>query len=421
MGLLLCAVSLAVGVIASFGLSTLTYALRDFSHGKLADYLGRHNGDHWFESLTERTDQYVVATAVCRMAANLLIWASIYALLADQGTAARYGETIALAALITLTSSIVAPHAFAKYLAEPIIGFSAPLLDCIRILFQPLTWIMDRIDGAVRGALAVEDEVEQDEIEQEIMSVVEEGEKEGVVDEQERELIENVIEFGDATAGQIMTPRSDIAAMDVSGSLDEARSLIEASGHSRLPIFDQTLDKVVGILHARDLIKALGGSRRPADLRSVIRPAMFVPETKPLRSLLNDFRHQKSHIAIVLDEYGGASGLVTIEDVLEELVGEIADEHEPSEPAMFRKAPDGSVEADARLPVSELNQHMNLSLPEDAGYETLGGFLMSSLGRIPEKGDVFDFQSTRFTIVDAEPKRINRVKIEPVQAAARTP
>ncbi|HUB27021.1 MAG TPA: transporter associated domain-containing protein, partial [Tepidisphaeraceae bacterium] len=185
---------------------------------------------------------------------------------------------------------------------------------------------------------------------------------------------------------------------------------------SRLPVYEGTLDRIVGILFARDLIKFLGRNV-PFQMRSAIRPATFVPETKPLRDLLTEFRQQKMHIAIVLDEYGGTAGLVTIEDVLEELVGEIADEHEPVEPAMLKRLADGVAEADARLPVSELNRQLALTLPENAGYETVGGFLSTSLGRIPEKGVVYEAEQARFTVLDAEPRKVNRVKIELLQKA----
>ena len=139
------------------------------------------------------------------------------------------------------------------------------------------------------------------------------------------------------------------------------------------------------------------------DIRTAMRPPIFVPETKPLRDLLKDFRLQKVHIAVVLDEYGGTAGLVTIEDILEELVGEISDEHEPTEPAMFKRLDDRAAEADARIHIDELNRLMGLSLPEDAGYETLGGFLSTSLAKIPEKGAVFEQDGAHYTVLDAQP------------------
>ena len=421
MSLYLYCLILVVTVAASLYFSTLTYSLRDFSRGKLADFLGLHNGDRWFETLTEQTDQYIFATAVFRMLAGLLMWVSLFAIQAslDIARPIRYGGVIAIAAIVSLFFTIALPLVLARYLAEQFIGYSAPLLNVTRILLSPLAPMMTQLDATARRFLEVPKETEPQEFEQDILLVVEEGEKEGVVDEQERALIENVIEFRDTTAGHIMTPRTDIVALDLEAALDEARATIETSGHSRIPVYEGTLDKIVGILYARDLIKSIPHPDRLAadqtavfDMRSVIRRAMFVPETKPLRNLLTDFRVQKVHVAIVLDEYGGTSGLVTIEDVLEELVGEIADEHEPREAALFRKTGDLTAEADARLPVAELNAQFHLAVPEDAGYETIGGFLMSAMGRIPEKGAVFEHNGSRFTVLEAEPQRINRVKIE---------
>ncbi|MGA2230220.1 MAG: hemolysin family protein [Tepidisphaeraceae bacterium] len=411
---LLSAAALFIAALATLYFSILTYSLRDFSRAKLAEFLGRHNGDQWFESLTEKTDQHIVVTAVFRMLCNLSIWLSLLALTRDawDDPIERYGEVIVFSALVSLVCSIALPLTIAKYAAESAIGYSAPMLAWLGVLLSPLGLVLAAIDKITRRALDVKTETEPESYEKEILSAVEEGEKEGVVDEQERELIENVIEFRDATAGHIMTARTEIAALELPGSLQEARKAIENSGYSRLPVYEGSLDSVAGILYARDLIKFLGHAERPFDLRSLIRPAMFVPETKPLQNLLTDFRHQKVHIAIVLDEYGGTAGLVTIEDILEELVGEIADEHEAAEPPTFKKTGENSGEADARMPVTDLNRQMGLNLPTDAGYETLAGYLMNSLGRIPEKGTTLEIDGTRFTVLDAEPQKINRVQIE---------
>jgi CBS domain containing-hemolysin-like protein len=143
-----------------------------------------------------------------------------------------------------------------------------------------------------------------------------------------------------------------------------------------------------------------------------MRPAFFVPETKLLRHLLSDFRAQKVHIAVVLDEYGSTAGLITIEDILEELVGEISDEHEPLEPALFKKIDDRNAEADAKISIEQLNRLLPISIPEGSGFETLGGFLISSLSRIPEKGSALELDGVRYTVLDAEPQRVKRVKIE---------
>jgi CBS domain containing-hemolysin-like protein len=235
-------------------------------------------------------------------------------------------------------------------------------------------------------------------------------------------MIESVIEFRATQAGQIMTARPEIVGLDLHATLTEVKRTLEESGHSRVPVYDGTLDHIVGVLYARDLLKHLGLPPENFNIRSAIRPAIYVPETKPLRDLLNDFRLQKVHIAIILDEYGGTAGLVTIEDILEELVGDISDEHEPTEPAMLRRLDDQTWEADARVYLDELNRQVGLTIPEDQGYDTLGGFVSTTLGRIPTPGAQFEHSHARYTVLDAEPQKINRVKIEllpvPVEAGA---
>lgn len=262
---------------------------------------------------------------------------------------------------------------------------------------------------------------EPEQIEKDILSAVEDGEEEGVVDAQEREMIESVIEFHDIEVSQTMTARPEIVAIELAATLDEVKRITEESGHSRIPVIDGTLDHIIGILYARDLLKHLGRPPEEFDIRSAMRPAMFVPESKLVRDLLLDFRMQKVHIAIVLDEYGGTAGLVTIEDILEELVGEISDEHEPQEPAMLKRIDELTYEADARLYIDEVNRQLGLNLPEDAGYDTLGGFVSTTLGRIPQKGTTFQADGARYTVIDAEPQRVKRLKVELIPQTAGKP
>jgi CBS domain containing-hemolysin-like protein len=321
-----------------------------------------------------------------------------------------------VATLVTLFCSVMVPNALTRHSGDAIVGAFVRPLHALRVTLLPVTKLMHGIDSLVaRGVGRASAEAPQrieDEIEKEILSVVEEGEKEGVVDEEEREMIESVIQFHDTTAGQIMTARPEIVGIDIGSGLALIKQTLEESGHSRLPVYDGTLDHVVGILYARDLLHHLGQPAGQFNVRSAMRPAFFVPEVKPLRDLLHDFRLQKIHIAIVLDEYGGTAGLVTIEDVLEELVGDISDEHEPVEPAMFKRIDDLTMEADARIYVDELNRLAGLNLPEDAGYDTLGGFVSTTLGRIPEAGVSFSHDGARFVVLDAEPQKVKRVKIE---------
>jgi putative hemolysin len=421
---LLLALFTFLSVLASLFFSTLTYSLRDFSRARLAEYLELHGRSRWLDPTWDHRQDLIFITAFWRLLANTLVLLGMLRLFAAPGRSINIEYLLGtLATMITLlVASVAVPHAAARYAGAKIIGAFVALLGALRFVMLPITKIMHATDDLVRRAAGASGEPEPQEIEQEIMSVVEEGEKEGVVDEEEREMIESVIEFRATQAGQIMTARPEIVGLDLHATLNEVKRTLEESGHSRVPVYDGTLDHIVGVLYARDLLKHLGLPPENFNIRSAIRPAIYVPETKPLRDLLNDFRLQKVHIAIILDEYGGTAGLVTIEDILEELVGDISDEHEPTEPAMLRRLDDQTWEADARVYLDELNRQVGLTIPEDQGYDTLGGFVSTTLGRIPTPGAQFEHANTKYTVLDAEPQKINRVKIEllpvPVEAGA---
>jgi putative hemolysin len=420
-----------IASLMSLMFSTLTYSLRDFSKAKLEEYLARHNKSEWFEKTIALQSDLAFATAVGRLLANILVLIGIMHFLRVQAHGwsdwAQYLVAIVMTGFITLLSSVAVPHALAEHAGEKFIGSHVKFLHALLIVMTPATRVMHAIDRTVAQATDATgpDAANQTEhdIEQEILSVVEEGEKEGVMDAQERVMIESVIQFRDTSVGQVMTARPDIIAMPITASLDEVKQLLDDSGHSRVPVYESTLDHIVGILYARDLLKHLGLPPEQFNIRSAIRSAFYVPETKPLRDLLRDFRQKKVHMAIVLDEYGGTAGLVTIEDVLEELVGDISDEHEPHEPSMIKRLNETTVEADARVRLEDFNRVLGVNLPEDAGYETLGGFISNTLGRIPQAGSQFDHPGLHFTILDAEPQKLNRVKIEliPQPADAQTP
>jgi CBS domain containing-hemolysin-like protein len=225
-----------------------------------------------------------------------------------------------------------------------------------------------------------------------------------------------------------MTARPDIVALPVTATLEHLVSQIETSGHSRLPIMDGDVDHILGILYARDLITILGDAklRQNFELRKCLRQVLYIPESKPLKDLLQEFRLRKVHMAIVLDEFGGTAGLITIEDVLEELVGEISDEHEPAAPPALQKLDDATWDIDASTYIDEVNTVVGLKLPEDDGYETLAGYISSTLGRIPEAGEEFETPGamgsvetnsqsasylTHWKVLDAEPTRVKRIRL----------
>jgi putative hemolysin len=414
-------VTMFVAAVGSLLFSTLTYSLRDLSRTRLADYLQRHRRPHLLEPIVEHLNELIFVTATIRVLTNTLIALASVWLCQPliRNMAVRDIVIFFLACAITLVFSVALPQAVTRYAGDAVVGASARPLHVMRLIFKPLAWVMHLSDRFVRnasGAASVAREELEQTVEDNILSAVEEGAEQGVVDAQEREMFESVIEFHDSTAGQIMTARTDIAALDIKSNLQQVKQAIEASGHSRIPVHEGTLDQIVGILYARDLLKHLGLPPEQFDIRTAMRTALFVPETTPLADLLYDFRKRKIHIAIVLDEYGGTTGLVTIEDILKALVGEISDEHEPVEPRMFKRIDDHTIEADARIDIEELNRLTTLNLPEDAGYATLGGFILATLGRIPEAGFTLDQNGVKYTVLEAEPQRVKRIRIEQAPA-----
>ncbi|CAN5443391.1 CNNM domain-containing protein [soil metagenome] len=400
--------------------SSLTYSLRDFSKSKFAEKLGKLGMDDWYSQTIDKSGDLVFITAIGRLFANLFVFIGVlHATRVIMGVGqewTRYGIAVVLTSVITLFVSVAIPHALAEHVAEALIAHSVRFLHGLRIVLGPFTQVMHSVDRAVRNlAGRREGEVDpqrEEQIEQEILSAIEAGEKEGVVDEQEREMIESVIEFGDITVADAMTPRPDIIGVPLTAHLEQVKSIFEESGHSRLPVYEGTLDRMVGVLYARDLIRLLGEPADAFSLKLSMRAPVYVPQSKPLRDLLNDFREHKVHMAIVLDEYSGTAGLVTIEDVFKHLVGEISDEHEPSEPTLIKRTDERTSDVDARIYIEQLNRLMNLDIPDDAGYETLGGFVSTTLGRIPEPGTSFERNGVRYTVIDAEPQRVNHVRIE---------
>jgi CBS domain containing-hemolysin-like protein len=407
-------VLILASVVASLFFSTLSYALRDYSRARLGDYLDLHGKSRLLDPLVEHTHDLVFVTALGRLVMNVVIL--LATLRAFEGVGqhwfSQYLWATTITVVITLFCSVAIPHAVASRAAEPIVGVFAGFLLGMRIALMPFTKVMHWVDTLVGRLAGGNKAAEPQQIEQEILDVVNQGQKEGIVDQQEREMIESVIEFRDTQVGQIMTARPEIVALEIHASLPEVKRTLEESGHSRIPVYDGTLDHIVGILYARDLLKHLGQPPEQFNVRSAIRPAVFVPEIKPLRDLLKEFRQQKVHIAIVADEYGGTAGLVTIEDILEELVGEISDEHEPIEPSMFKRLDDRTADVDARMYIGDVNRLLGLDLPDDAGYETLGGFVSVQMGRIPPEGAHFEHEGVRYTITAAEPQKVNRIKIE---------
>jgi putative hemolysin len=231
------------------------------------------------------------------------------------------------------------------------------------------------------------------------------GRREGAIDEDEWRVVSNVINLDQIRVAEVMTPRTSMEAVEVNDGVSTAKSLILETGHMRIPVYEENLDNIVGVLLARDVFQA--DQAGIIDLREVMREPRFVPEGKPVEDLIPEMREERINLAIVVDEYGGTAGLVTLEDLIEEIVGEIQDEHE-IEPLAFEEVEAGEVRIAGQVPVWEVNERFDLDLPEDI-YETIGGFIFGHLGRIGRPGDEVAVAGGVFRVVAMDGRRIARV------------
>lgn len=248
--------------------------------------------------------------------------------------------------------------------------------------------------------------------EEEIRTIAETAEQSGEIELEERELLHSVFEFGDTIAREVMTPRVDLDSMPVNSDPADIVKLIRASGHSRIPLYEESDDQIIGMIHVKDLLLAmLENGRKPLDLRTLIRPVIFIPENKPLHDLLREMQSTHSQMAIVQDEFGGTAGIVTVEDILEELVGEIRDEYDVEEPNIV--ASDGGYLVDGKVNLDDLNHEIGSSL-ESEEFDTVGGYVFGIFGRQPKAGESIEADGYRFTVRDTDGRRIQRLYIERV-------
>jgi len=250
--------------------------------------------------------------------------------------------------------------------------------------------------------------------EDELRTIVEAETEEGTIEEEERDMIEGVFEFGDTTVKEVMIPRIDMVCGDLEGDKDELFDVVVRSRHSRIPVYEERVDHIKGIVYVKDLLHAVIRGEQ-WQIREIMREPYFVPENKTIDELLTEFKSNRVHMAVVLDEYGGTSGLVTLEDLIEEIFGEIQDEYDDEEPLFEWSEDKGTLIADARISIDDLNSLLNLDLPQE-GYETLGGFIYNHLGHVPDSGEAFSFESLSLVIEEVVGQRINNVKIEKTEA-----
>lgn len=318
--------------------------------------------------------------------------------------------------ILSMIANTWIPWVVARVYAENFLFLTWPMWKAISALATPLTWGALLLDTILHRLAGKEQQtIDEETIEEEIRTIVTEGHREGLLEEDAREMIEGVIELGDADVSQIMTPRTDMHMVQVDMPWVDIIADVIESAHTRVPVFESNRDDIVGVLYSKDLLPELAtgdpDSRTP--IRELVRKPLFVPETKHLDELLEMFQQMRTHIALVLDEYGGVSGLVTIEDILEEIVGEIVDEYDEEVEQDIKPIDADTCEALGRAHVDEINEKMKLELPEDGDFDTIGGFVFTELGRVPLPGESLVWKDcVRIQVLEASKRTIDRVIVQ---------
>jgi CBS domain containing-hemolysin-like protein len=404
-------------------------ALRDFSRFELEEICRRRNALDRFGEILRRHErvamdvEHLLTLAVAAVVVAGTIWFLETPLLDFE---LAWGTLLLGVAVLSVAISAVKiwiPWSVSNLWSGPFLFHTWRMWRLVNGLMAPLSWCANIVDAVFhRLAGKVRARPTEDSFEEEIRTIVSEGHREGLLEEDAREMIEGVIELRDADVAEIMTPRTDMHTMHVGLSWDEMLKEIIRLGHTRIPVYDKNRDDIIGILHSKDLLPLLanGSEQSRPPLRELLRKPYFVPESKPVADLLQVFQQTRNHIAVVLDEYGGVSGLVTIEDVLEEIVGEIVDEYDEDIVEEIHKIDEHTCEALGRAHVDEINEEMGFSLPEDGEYDTIAGFVFTELGHVPLPGESIVWSDQmRITVLEATRRRIDRVRLELVGESTR--
>ncbi|MGI6224627.1 MAG: hemolysin family protein [Peptococcales bacterium] len=319
------------------------------------------------------------------------------------------GIATGIMTFLVLVFGEVTPKSFAAQNAE---NWALKIVDITRflsIVFLPIIKVLTSLTNfmlKLTGRNAKEDPfITEDEL----RLLVNVGQEEGLIAESERAMINSIFEFDDTLVREIMTPRIDIIAIDVSDNLINLVNIAIDGGHSRIPVYEETIDNIVGIIYAKDLLKIINKDLKNVEVRKLMRPAFYIPETKKVTDLLAELRQAKVHMAIVIDEYGGTAGLVTIEDVIEEIVGDIQDEYDIEEDAIVI-LPDGGIRADARASIYDINEALEIDLPDD-DFETISGLVFQLLGHIPKEGEEISLGEIRIKVEKILGRRVDKVKV----------
>jgi CBS domain containing-hemolysin-like protein len=409
-------IGVVLAALGLFGVSLTEAALVSLSPTRLRQLLAQgHPAAQIVARLTARPQDLlsglVVMNNICViLAANLTTAATL----------ARWGEGAVVwtnlgMLLILLVFGEVIPKTLSVHFAEGIALRTARMAEIGNLVLMPLILVLRVISsGILRVLLALRvlpgrlHAVPIAFSEEDIKQIITAGEQSGEVEASEREMIHGVIEFAETAAYQIMVPRTDLVALPDDAPMAETIDTFVASGHSRIPVYHENADYILGVLYIKDLLTSLHQAGAEVDIVALARPAYFVPESKKSDELLREMQRRRVHLAVVVDEYGGTAGIITIEDLLEEIVGDIIDEYDQEEQEVML-TPDGAL-VSGRASLDKIAETFDIPIPEDTEAETISGLLTERLGRIPEVGDTLEVNGVEFTVLDVAHNRVERLR-----------
>ncbi|MEE8443482.1 MAG: hemolysin family protein [Dehalococcoidia bacterium] len=410
---------------SSLAILILVVSLLAFAGVRLSQaaflYLGEPGGLSWPEGevaaspirrVVSRYRRVAVLLSVMRMTTVLVAGFSLAVwLLALEEVSWGLGAFLAAVLLLLLALIHIITRALGRRFHRGVLFAVSPIMVVAEWTFSPFLWIAEKLNVLIQrwGYDGIDSPVEDLPILWEEASDLSVEEEVREADPEERRMIQAILRLEDVATREIMVPRVDIVAVDVDTPIRGVTALMADGGHSRIPVYKETIDNIVGIVHARDLLQSVSSEKEDISLADIVRPALFVPDSKPLDQLLNEFQEQRITIAVVVDEYGGIEGVITIEDLLEQIVGEIEDEFGREEPAMVRINEKEAI-MDGRVTLDELNDLFRTSL-EGEGFETLGGLISSQLGKIPVTGDSINVEGLTIRVMSTSGRRVRKVRV----------
>jgi len=406
---------LVILIVLSGFFSASETALTAFKATNLGDFEGKHEKiakrlKKWLKDPNEMLTAILIGNNIVNILASSIATVTVSSIV-------KSGNAVAIATgimtLVVLIFGEITPKVIAKNNPKQVSAFVITVIYYMSIILKPFIWILIAITKFIGRVLGID--IKDENLmftTEEFKAYVEVGEAEGSIDEEEREMIHSIMDLGETSAKEVMTPRTSILMLAQDQTVEDVWDEVVESGYSRIPIYGESIDHIEGVLYAKDLLAIAREDSLDKPLSELIREAYFVPETKPIIDILEDFREKHVHMALAVDEYGGIVGLVTIEDLIEEIVGEIQDEYDQEEEEEIKKLDINTYKVDAMINLEDLNEDLEIKLPISEDYESLGGYINDELGRLAEVGDEINVEDVNIKVVSMDNRRVEKVVLK---------